>query len=234
MYTILVNPDNTLYASKKERIIQRSKLFDNFCFLVAPYHNGYDMSGCTVLLEYIKPISKKYKSEILVLSEERYEEYLKYILPIDTEFTEESGSIELQLSFIYVDIDADGNEIQRVRKTAPTIKVEIVPISAWSDIIPDEALSAIDQRIIKTQAQIKELGCYAEFIAENKADNIKYDSKTNELQLLSGNKEIGDKVVLDTIDEDDLKDGIPVVDFSSKSDGVTDDPSDEENNVIEF
>ena len=96
-YVILVNEDNTLSAPKKERIIQRSKLFDKFMFLVHPCHNGYDMANCTVVLEYLKPTSKKYKSEFLELSEDRYEEYLKYILPVDTEFTDEAGSLELQL-----------------------------------------------------------------------------------------------------------------------------------------
>ena len=157
MYIIKVNDDNTLSAPKKQRIIQRSKLVDDFYFLVPPFYNEHDMSTTTVLLEYLQPVSKKYKTEILVLSEDRYEEYLKYVLPVDTEFTKESGSLELQLSFIYVDIDADGNDVQRVRKTAPVLKVEIVPISAWSDIIPDEALNAIDQKLIKVDAQIKAL-----------------------------------------------------------------------------
>lgn len=226
MYVILVNEDNTLSAPKKERIVQRSKLFNNFWFLIHPNHNGYDMSQCTVLLEFLKPTSKRYKSEILVLSEDRYEEYLKYVLPVDTEFTEESGSLELQLSFIYVDLDGDGKPIQRIRKTAPPIKVEIVPISAWSDIIPDGALTAIDQRIVKTDAQIKALNDISKTLNDKKADNISF--KDGVLQLLSNEKAIGNAV---NINECDCGDGVPVVDFNIIEPEIS---NDEVDNIVEF
>lgn len=231
MYVIKVNSDNTITAPVKQRIIQRSKLVDDMIFLVEPIYNGHDMSDCTVLLEYLKPVSKSYKTEILVKSEENYEEYLRYILPIDTEFTKEAGSLELQLSFIYADIDADGNAIQKVRKTSPALKVEIVPISAWSDIIPDEALSAIDQRIIKQDAQIRALGELGIAMADSKADNIKYNESENSLQLLSGDKEIGDKVTIK--DSGISEDGVPVVDFGSLS-GGTNTPSENDDDVVEF
>ena len=236
MYVILVNDDNTLSAPKKERIIQRSKLVDKFWFLVSPYYDGHDMTDCTVLLEYLKPTSKRYKSEILVLSEDRYEDYLKYVLPIDTEFTEESGKLELQLSFIYVDIDADGNQIQRVRKTAPPIKVEIVPLSAWSDIIPDAALSALDQRIIVVDSQIKALNDMSNTLNDAKADNLIYDGER--LQLTANGNKIGNAVDIKHCDDDCLEDGVPVVDFSKSTDSTTPDGSEDiENNVdnvVEF
>lgn len=104
-YVILVNEDNTLTASKKERIMQRSKLFNNLWFLAEPTYNGYDMSACTVVMEYILPISKKYHSDILELSEDGYQEYLKYVVPIDSKLTAETGEVELQLTFIYSDLD---------------------------------------------------------------------------------------------------------------------------------
>lgn len=233
MYVILVNDDNTLYASKKERIMQRSKLVDTLCFLVEQNYKEYDMTNSTVLLEYVLPISKKYCSEILVLSDDRYEEYLKYTLPFDTNITSEAGKVELQLTFICVDIDDDGNNIQRVRKTS-SICINIIPISAWSDIIPDSVLSAIDQRIIKTDAQIKAINDMNDILSATKADNIKYNSDSNELQLLSGFKEIGDKVVLKTY-TGTSDDGVPIVDFGNeKKDDDTETPSDDETDVIEF
>lgn len=235
MYVILINKDNTLSAPKKQRIIQRSKLVDTMWFLVDPMYNGHDMTNATVLLEYLKPISKKYCNEILVLSDDRYEDHLKYTLPVDTELTDEHGSVELQLTFIYVDIDVDGKAIQRVRKTSPAIKIEIVPISAWSDIIPDSALSAIDQRIIKTDAQIKALNDMSEIINATKADNLTYDGE--KLQLTSNGNKIGNSVDISSSDGN-IKDGVPVVDFSNVTDFVTPDdtaPENKENdNVVEF
>ena len=49
--------------------------------------------------------------------------------------------------------DADGNNIQQVRKTSPTT-IKILPISAWSDVIADSALGAIDQRLIQAESII--------------------------------------------------------------------------------
>ena len=91
MYTILVCDDNSLYGSKKERIMQREKLFNKLCFLAAPHYNGYDMSQCTVTMRYLLPISNEFRTETLSLSDERYEGYLKYILPVDTNLTKEWG-----------------------------------------------------------------------------------------------------------------------------------------------
>lgn len=209
-YVILVNEDNTLTASKKERIMQRSKLFNNLWFLAEPTYNGYDMSACTVVMEYILPISKKYYSDILELSEEGYQEYLKYVVPIDSKLTTEVGEVELQLTFIYSDLDENGESVQRVRKTS-TAKLNIVPISAWSDIIPDSALGALDQRIIKMDAQIKELLDLGDAYDAAKADNITYDADKQTLQLLSGANKIGDEVSLNV---DGGADGITAVDFS--------------------
>lgn len=210
-YVILVNEDNTLTASKKERIMQRSKLFNNLWFLTEPIYNGYDMSACTVVMEYILPISKKYHSDILELSEDGYQEYLKYVVPIDSKLTTEAGEVELQLTFIYSDLDENGESIQRVRKTS-TAKLNIVPISAWSDIIPDSALGALDQRIIKMDAQIKELLDIGDAYDAAKADNIAYDADNQTLQLLSGANKIGDEVSLNV---DNGVDGTTAVDFSN-------------------
>lgn len=233
MYVILVNDDDSLYGSKKERIMQRSKCVDNLIFMVNPiYRNTYDMSNATVMLEYLRPISRKYETEFLVLSDERYNGFLQYKLPLDTNLTAEHGNLELQLTFVYTDLDEHGNGIQRVRKTSPTT-IEIIPISAWSDIIPDSALTPLDQRLIVMGAQIRAIEEMNQIVADSKADNIKYNETTNELQLLSGEKEIGNKVVIKA-GAADLEDGVPVVDFNSVSSGGSAADEDDEDNVIEF
>ena len=234
MYVILVNDDDTLYGSKKERIMARSKCVDNLVFIVNPiYRNTYDMTNATVMLEYVRPISRKYETEILKLCDERYNGFLQYKLPFDTNLTAEHGSLELQLTFVYADLDVNGKDVQRVRKTSSTT-IEIVPISAWSDIIPDEALSGLDQRLILINAQIRALDEMNQVIADTKADNIKYNTDTNELQLTSNGKAIGDKVTINTSDAS-LEDGMPVVDFGSKSNGSdSTGETDEDVNVVTF
>lgn len=237
MYVILVNNDNTLSAPKKQRIMQRSKLVDTFWFLVHPIYNNIDLTDCKVLLEYLTPVSRQYKTEILKLSEEKYEDHLKYLLPIDTELTAEAGEIELQLTFAKAEFDANGNFFTPVRKT-DSINVNVFPINKWADIIPDEALNSIDQRLIKMDAQIRALDDLNTLTYMTKADNLVYED--NKLQLTANGKKIGDPVDIQECDDCD-EDGVPVVDFSNSSDFVTpDDSVDTDNegnlndNVVEF
>ena len=195
MYTILINDDNTLTTSVRERIMQRSKLVDSLHFLCPQTYKELDMADFTVTLEYILPVSREYKTEELVKSDELYKEMLEYKLSFDTDLTKEAGEIEVKLTFSKVDLDEDGNNIQYVRKISSTT-ITIVPIEAWCDIIPDKALDAIDQRIIKTDAQIKALLDVNEITRLEKADNLVLDSENKELYLTAEGEQIGDKVKL--------------------------------------
>ena len=247
MYVILVNDDNTMMTTKKQRIMQRSKLVDDLWFLVKPNYNGHDMSMFTASLEYMLPVSKKYCHEILTLSSETYNGYLTYMLPVDTELTTEPGEIELQLTFLLVDLDENGEPIQRVRKVTGA-SVKVFPISTWSDIIPDEALSALDQRIIKTDAQIKALSELAVGTGSG-VNGLDYDETTNELQLKAGDELVGNRVsligsaeyinkIVDESVDEAIRDGAPIVDFDGGSSDiiVPDEPIEdpEEDNVVEF
>ncbi len=217
MYTILVTNENELFATQKQRIIQRSKLVDNLHFLVFPtYESGtetFNMKDFTATLEYILPVSKKYKSETLVLNNEEYETesgqfMLEYLVPFDTALTNEAGDIEVQLTFTKVVLNEEGVNTQYVRKTS-TCKITILSLSAWSDIVPDEALTAIDQRILQTQAQINELADIAEVLDMTKADNMKLTDTT--LQLTAKGDDIGDAIDLNELGDvltDATKEGL--------------------------
>lgn len=214
MYTILVTDDNTLNTSIRERIMQRSNLVDNLHFLTTPlYKNEIDMTDFTVNLEYMLPVSKQYRTEILTKSEELYkDEYLEYILPFDTKITSEVGDVELQLTFIKADMDADGNSIQYVRKTTPTV-IKILPIAKWSDIIPDEALNAVDQKLLIIDARIKEIAGVEEALESVVPDDLAL-SEDNVLQLSIKGTPTGDgvEIYVPDDDEDSVSDGIKDLD----------------------
>lgn len=209
MYTILVNQNNELTTSVKERIMQRSKLMDSLHFLVDQMYKEIDMTDFTVMLEYLLPISKELHTEILTLQPELYKDKLEYILPFDTALTKEAGDIEIQLTFIKVDLDENGNNIQYVRKTSPTT-ISIIPISAWSDIIPDNALNALDMAFLQVEGKIRELEALTDVYATTKADNIKLDTDTSELYLTANGTPIGDKIAIDNLGDAlaDLEDGL--------------------------
>lgn len=232
MYVILVENDNSLYGSQKTKIMQKEKLVNKLWFLVPPHYNGYDMSQFTVTMRYLLPISKEFITEILVLSDEKYEEYLKYVLPVDTNLTKEWGDIELNLTFTMVDADDNGNLVQHVRKTDNYL-LNIAQIPNWDALIPDSSLAALDQRILEQDAQIKALKDLANaFNGDiNLVDNLVYNDAEATLQLSAKGVGVGNKVsVKDMLDE-----GSPVVDLNSTSDNK---PSDKdeftEDNVVEF
>lgn len=213
MYTFLIGEDNTLTATVVERIMERSKLVDSLHFLADPIYKETDMSDFTVMMEYVLPISKKYKTEILEKSDELYKDMLEYKLPFDTALTSEPGDIEIQLTFVNVTLDADGRNTQYVRKVGPG-SIKIVAISTWSDIIPDEALSAVDQRLLAAQAMIKALNEQNNTIMKSKADSLRY--KDNLLQLTAQGNPIGTavKIVSSDSGNTDPDDGtIRVVEF---------------------
>lgn len=243
MYVILVNDDNTLTTTKKERIVKGSKLVDTLWILVNPIYQEQDMGSATVTMEYVLPISRKYGIKFLRLAEEGYQDYLKYMLPeedeIDSDLTSEAGRIEIKLTFTYVSSDSNGKVTQHVRKTTTTT-ITVVPNANWGDLIPDPALEALDQRLIKMDSQVKMLGEYAEFLSQTQVDNLRYDDSASTLQLTSGGYTVGDAVnVREVLDE-----GIPVVEFENES-SVPDSGDDNkdhgdgcncgcEDNVVEF
>lgn len=213
MYTFLIGEDNTLTATVVERIMERSKLVDSLHFLADPIYKETDMSDFTVMMEYVLPVSKKYKTEILEKSDELYKDMLEYKLPFDTALTSEPGDIEIQLTFVNVTLDADGRNTQYVRKVGPG-SIKIVAISTWSDIIPDEALSAVDQRLLAAQALMKALNEQNNAIMKSKADSLRY--KDNLLQLTAQGTPIGTavKIVSSDSGSTDPEDGtIRVVEF---------------------
>lgn len=193
MYTLLINENNEIVTTVKERIMQRSKLVDNLHFLMSPTYKGIDMSDFTVTMEYVLPVSREYRTETLVKSDALYKQQIEYTLPLDTWLTKEAGHIEIQLTFTKVSLDADGTSKQQVRKAGPAA-ITIVPISAWSDIIPDSALTALDQRIIMVDAMVNAANEMNQYLSDTKADNIYYNEEEQYIQLTANGEPIGDRI----------------------------------------
>lgn len=217
MYSILLNDNNELVATKRERIMQRSKLVDSFRILLSKEYKDIDMSEFTPYLEYLLPVSKRYVSERLTLSESTEKEgYLECVLPFDTALTSEAGDIEIQLTLIKVGLDEYGKDTQYVRKSS-ACDIVIVPITAWSDIVPDDALNAVDQAFVKAEAMIKSLNEMAETLNNEKADNIAINDEGS-VQLKANGAFIGDSIdlaVVEKPDDEDLDDD-GIIDITGK------------------
>ena len=199
MYTIIVNQDNVLEKTNVERIMKKSKLVNNMHFLVPLMYNEIDMDGFTAVMEYRLPISKEYHTEELRVESDIYKnDYYEYRLPVDTNLTAEPGEIEIQLTFAKVINDGTGNYTQYVRKTLPTT-ITITDTASWSDIIPDSALTALDQRIIALSLAAEQIANAASQYSELKADSFVIEG--DQLWLTAGGVKIGNPVTINTTGE---------------------------------
>lgn len=225
MYTILITSDNQLITSVKERIMQRSKLVDNLHFLTSQTYNDEDMSDYQVTMEYILPVSRDYKVDYLVKSDDLYKnEYLEYKIPIDTNLTKEPGNVEIQITFSKSEMNSDGEIVQHVRKIDPGC-IEVIPVAAWSNAFPDDALSALDQRIIMLQNIANELDDLQQSnvqAIDKKADDFKLDVEDGSIYLTSNGKKVGNPIDLNSLGNalsENTEDGLTYV--------ITDDETDE-------
>ena len=228
MYTILVKSDDTLVTTNRETITHRSSLVRKLRFLVDPVYgdDNLNMSEYACILEYVLPISKEYTPVVLTPSTELYKEKLEYILDIDTEITSEVGEVQLKLMWTKPELLADGSFGEHVRKTLSTT-ITVLPVEQWSDYIASSNLDSIAQMILTSQAQLEQMNVYAEMLTSSKGDSLSYNPETNELQLKANDEPISSVI----LEECDLEDGVPAVDFDEVIEPV--EPG-ETDNVVEF
>ena len=196
MYTLKIDDDNNIITTKREVIMQRSSNANTIQLLVPRHYNDIDLNQCTALMEYWLPASKVYRTSFLQVNNDNYKEmdYLEYLIPCTTQFTAEAGDIHFHVTFSNVELTDDPSSgRQTVRKTnLGTIR--ITPISAWSDIIPDEALTALDQRVIALQTAAKQLEALADATYNGMPTDLALDDVNKLLHLVSLNGKVGNGV----------------------------------------
>lgn len=210
MYTILVTQDNELVTSVRERIMQRSKMVDSLHFLVDPMYKDLDMSTFTVRMEIRHTTIREPRTELLILSPEPYRGKLEYKLSLDTYLTKDAGDVEVQLSFTKKDLDENGNEVQYVRRTSPTI-ITIVPLSAWSNFVTDETLNALDSAFLQLESHLKYLEGISSAYSVEKADDIYLDKNENRVYARANGQNIGNGISIEELSDsiiDNSKDGL--------------------------
>ena len=127
-----------------------------------------------------------------------------------------------KLTFLKNEMNADGSITQYSRKISPCF-LNIIPVAAWSNMVPDAELAAIDQRILKLDAIANQLADTQDAVIDTKADDISYEGNT--IQLLANGKKIGTSHILDQQKE------FEVVEFGGNSDADSDD---DDYTLVEF
>lgn len=219
MYTLLVQNDNSVIATVKTAIMQRSKLVDQLQILVPKYYNNIDLTDAAVKLEYVTP-SSTYHFQMLTLHNAEYKgDYLQYIVEGDTDITAESGDVEFHLVFLMLN-QADGKEItQQVRETQ-NFKIYITPSSAWSLQFPDEFLEPLNQTILAQLAAARQTEALAQELYDHSTKDIVIDKVANRIKLLARSGQIGEGVDINTLAQD-IADIILSPDPDGTGDGIT-------------
>lgn len=202
MNSYLLQEDNTVVLSTRTPIMEKSNCVDEIQFISPKEYNGYDLSEFDLILEYLLPISKSNKIVTLELIDNNYkDDYLLYALPSKAStISGESGTVEFNLSFVKVELDADGNMIKRVRNFCPTY-LEIIPITSWFHV-SDDGLTQLADLYLSNKAQIEALLNTANIISDNKADDITLDVQAGEIYLVSKDKKIGTGISLEDLNNE--------------------------------
>lgn len=199
MNSFLLKDDYTVMKSIKKPVMEKSTGIDVLYFISPKTIGGYDMTdGFNLVMEYLKPVSKKVKIETLTLVDSDYEgDYLRYCLPLNTEVTEEPGEVEINLTYMGVSLDEDGKSHEHICPFAPTY-LTIVPISSWFTA-SDEAMTQLAEIYTANQRQIQALSDLANMLNQNKADDIKLDIESGEIYVVSGTKKLGTGIMLEEL-----------------------------------
>ena len=95
MYTFLIQNDNSVIATERQRIMQCSKLVDVLQIIVPKLYNGLEMANYSARLEYLTPINHKHSYVEMEIADADYKtDYLLYKMQIDTNLTAEVGDVQ--------------------------------------------------------------------------------------------------------------------------------------------
>ena len=157
MATVLVNNDNSMIVTVPERIMQHSKNIHTITIFVPQMYEGYDMSEFAAYIEIVPP-NQKYRSIHLDANEvSRKEGFLQFDFEVTSDLTLFSGNISMEMTFVKTDEDTYKTYIRHTTSCS----LFVTPIEKWSELIIDDALTDLDQRIALIEQGIngKEIEC---------------------------------------------------------------------------
>ncbi len=203
-----MNQDKSLITSVRTTLYQKEKLVDKIQFILPRSYQDLDLTKMKIVLKYLD-VANTPHTEILVKDDEIYKEnYMRCVLPVDTNLTEFSGDISIRISF--VGLSSDGELHEEVLHTGETT-ITINPLRDYYAFTPDESLEFVDKIVANLEAKIDAVDKMSEAYDKGYA----YDLTLNEdlLQVSSKGKPIGNgvKILVPSTDDgeiDGVNDGI--------------------------
>jgi len=217
-----------LFTKNKELIItQKTKLYwretgvDLLKILVPETYMDVPLVDFTFSLSFVDPANQAHLEvldlvkdvdlETPVLYSSNYEDeslprYLQYVLPVDTEITKMVGNISIQLSGTWYDND----NMKQYVIHSNTLGITIDSFEDYMALVPDSALSSIDNRIMELNNSINALYNLRNSMMAKIPDDIGLDKETSRIHLSIDGELQGDgvEIVQNVSDIDGTPDGI--------------------------
>lgn len=202
---ILMKSDKSLVVSVNSRLYQKESCVDNLTFYIPNEYNGYDLTDFTATIYYSTQTNEAY-TEIMEQQESDKDNYLMYKLPVTTKFTSSVGKVTLEISL------TKNDEETSTKYVLHTGELDVW-VDTWNDYfkyIPDDSLTALDNKILELDAKADKLKSIADELEIQTPNDLML---TEDLLQLSHNGEpMGEGIELlipgDEDDEDQDHDGV--------------------------
>lgn len=219
MFTLVISDNNSVVASQRDTIMQRSNIVDNIQILVPRYYRGQiDLSTFRLYMKYTLPISRKIKMAELQINDLDYnrKNHIQYVLPANIPITAEPGDIEVSFTFLSLVADEDGSYKSYIRKTEPGV-IPITPVAVFEQYEPDELFGEIDQRLLALEAVSKDLDQLSQNIYDNMVTDVRLDTDNKKITLTNRDGDTGKGLLVN-----DLSTMIGEELIGTDPDGITD------------
>lgn len=188
MLTLLMKANKQLVISTPAKIYQRESNVDTLQIFVPTIYDDMSLKDFTASLEYVDPANIA-RAEMLVRDEEIYKDnFYRFILPVDTSFTNMAGDIKAKLTLTHLDSSTDTEYVLHTNEV-------LITVMTWDDYFaytPSSQIGVIDAKMLELDNKINELKA----IEIDLDKTIPNDLMLTEdlLQLSKDGEEIGDGI----------------------------------------
>ncbi len=225
MLTLLFKSNKDLVnTTPNVRIYQGENYADALQVLIPTKYGDYDLSEFSLNLNYVDAVNVAH-AETMVKDEDLYkDEYFRFTLPIDSEFTKAAGGIKAKVDLIHLDPSTQQGVIIH------SSECDDINVMTWDDYFrytPPAQIGIIDAKILELQNEIERLKSVEEALDKTIPDDLILTDDI--LSLAKDGQSISDGVEIltpgDPDHEDSEHDGVIDIDDLSNGDGVNTSPS---------
>lgn len=212
--TLLFDEDKRLKITKRARIRQGESLADMLYILVPIEYSDMSLEDFTATLLYVDPANVAHVEE-MVKSDEIYKEsYIKYTVPITSEFTKMAGDVVAELTLTKANLETGESYVIH---SAP-ITITVLTWEDYYKFVPATSLNAIDQRILQLDALAKEIESTSEVYDKARVVDLNLNGDLLQLKTNEGTTTGNGVSILVEYDDKDMNPGDGEIDLDSIDD----------------